>query len=133
MDLYDNNIAHIKNLEELTELTSLDLSFNVIKHIKRVGHLKKLRDVFFVQNKISKIEGLEELTELRNLELGGNRIRVRTLAVFNGEDERADTLHIGYRELGQSDQSRRAILGEEQDHGAKGNASGRHWYNQETY
>lgn len=77
VDLYDNNIAHIKNLEELTELTSLDLSFNVIKHIKRVGHLKKLRDIFFVQNKISKIEGLEELTELRNLELGGNRIRVR--------------------------------------------------------
>ena len=39
--------------------------------------MKKLRDIFFVQNKISKIEGLEGLTELRNLELGGNRIRVR--------------------------------------------------------
>jgi hypothetical protein len=58
-------------------LTTLDLSFNKIKHIKNVSHLKKLTDLFFVQNKISRIEGLEGLTELRNLELGANRIRVR--------------------------------------------------------
>lgn len=60
-------------------LKTLDLSFNKIKHIKRVNHLKSLTDLFFVQNKISKIEGLEGLEELRNLELGANRIRVRIL------------------------------------------------------
>ncbi|KAJ5678383.1 Leucine rich repeats (2 copies) [Penicillium maclennaniae] len=74
LDLYDNLISHIKNLDEF-DLTTLDLSFNKIKHIKNVSHLKKLTDLFFVQNKISRIEGLEGLTELRNLELGANRIR----------------------------------------------------------
>ena len=58
-------------------LTSLDLSFNKIKHIKRVNHLRTLTDLYFVQNKISKIEGLDGLSNLRNLELGANRIRVR--------------------------------------------------------
>lgn len=57
-------------------MTTLDLSFNKIKHIKNVSHLVKLTDLFFVQNKISRIEGLDGLTRLRNLELGANRIRV---------------------------------------------------------
>jgi protein phosphatase 1 regulatory subunit 7 len=60
-------------------LTSLDLSFNKIKHIKNISHLKKLTEIFFVQNKISRIEGLEELTGIKNLELGANKIRVRTM------------------------------------------------------
>jgi len=60
----------------MTNLTSLDLSFNKIKHIKNVSHLVNLTDLYFVQNKIQKIEGLEGLTRLRNLELGANRIRV---------------------------------------------------------
>lgn len=77
LDLYDNNLAHIKGLDELTELKVLDLSFNAIKHIKRLEHMTKLEALFFVQNKISKIEGLETLARVRNLELGGNRIRVR--------------------------------------------------------
>ena len=76
LDLYDNLIAHIKGVEDLVNLTSLDLSFNKIKHIKRVGHLAKLRDIYFVQNKISRIEGLDGLVNLKNLELAANRIRV---------------------------------------------------------
>ena len=75
VDFYDNLISHIRGLEDLTELTSLDLSFNKIKHIKHISHLKNLTDLFFVANKISKIEGLEGLDKLRNLELGSNRIR----------------------------------------------------------
>jgi protein phosphatase 1 regulatory subunit 7 len=42
--------------------------------------LKKLTDIFFVQNKISRIEGLEQLTAIKNLELGANKIRVRTIS-----------------------------------------------------
>jgi protein phosphatase 1 regulatory subunit 7 len=56
----------------------LDLSFNKIKHIKNISHLKKLTEIFFVQNKIARIEGLEGLTRITNLELGGNKIRVST-------------------------------------------------------
>ncbi|TVY54293.1 Protein phosphatase 1 regulatory subunit SDS22, partial [Lachnellula suecica] len=75
LDLYDNLIAHIKNLDSLTNLTSLDLSFNKIKHIKHLSALTQLTDLYFVQNKISDIEGLEGLSKLRNLELAANRIR----------------------------------------------------------
>ncbi|KAI1864147.1 uncharacterized protein JN550_009167 [Neoarthrinium moseri] len=75
LDLYDNLIAHIRGLEDLTNLTTLDLSFNKIKHIKHIDHLTKLTDLFFVANKISKIEGLETLVNLRQIELGSNRIR----------------------------------------------------------
>ena len=60
----------------MKELTSLDLSFNKIKRIRNLGHLNKLRELYFVQNKISKIEGLEEMKDLTCLELGANRIRV---------------------------------------------------------
>ncbi len=67
-------------MEALTQLKTLDLSFNKIKHIKRLERLRKLQDLYFVQNKIQKIEGLDGLGELRNLELGANRIRVRAQA-----------------------------------------------------
>lgn len=67
----------MRGFDAFTELETLDLSFNKIKHIKRVNHLVKLKDLFFVQNKISTIENLEGLSNLRQIELGANRIRVR--------------------------------------------------------
>ena len=75
LDFYDNLISHIRGLDDLVNLTSLDLSFNKIKHIKHISHLTGLTDLYFVANKISTIDGLSGLTKLRNLELGSNRIR----------------------------------------------------------
>ncbi|KAF3894803.1 Phosphatase 1 regulatory subunit [Trichophyton interdigitale] len=75
LDLYDNNISHVKGLDHVVNLTSLDLSFNDIKHIKNISTLVHLKDLYFIQNRIQTIEGLEELKELRNLELGANKIR----------------------------------------------------------
>lgn len=75
IDLYDNLIAHIKNLDPFTQLTSLDLSFNKIKHLKRLAHLTNLQDLYLVQNKIAKIENLDGLSHLRQIELGANRLR----------------------------------------------------------
>ncbi|PHH70183.1 hypothetical protein CDD80_6173 [Ophiocordyceps camponoti-rufipedis] len=75
LDLYDNLISHIRGLEHLPNLTSLDLSFNKIKHIKHVSHMAQLKELFLVANKISKIEGLQGLESLTSLELGSNRIR----------------------------------------------------------
>jgi len=89
LDLYDNEIEHFDFLDQFSELTSLDLSFNRIKHIRRLEHMRKLKEVFFVQNKIVEIKGLEQLTELTSLELGANRIR---------EIENLDTL-VNLREL----------------------------------
>lgn len=88
LDLYDNLIAHIRGLEDLTKLTTLDLSFNKIKHIKKVNHLINLTDIYFVQNKIVTIENLEGLTKLRNLELAANRIRdIQNLDTLVGLEE----------------------------------------------
>ncbi|KAI0467208.1 hypothetical protein F4859DRAFT_279593 [Xylaria cf. heliscus] len=75
LDLYDNLISHIRGLDELTELTTLDLSFNKIRHIGHIGHLTKLTNLYFVSNKITRIEGLETLVNLTQIELGSNRIR----------------------------------------------------------
>ena len=62
--------------------SSLDLSFNMIKHVPEEleKHLLSLRTIYFVQNKISHIANLSGLAAtLRSLELGGNRIRVGLL------------------------------------------------------
>ncbi|KAK9317273.1 hypothetical protein V1524DRAFT_423805 [Lipomyces starkeyi] len=81
LDLYDNRISAIENLgpEEgegvWANLENLDLSFNKIRRIRHVSHLKNLRNLYFVQNKITKIENLDGLKDLTNLELGGNRLR----------------------------------------------------------
>nr|POE59112.1 glucokinase [Quercus suber] len=75
LELYDNLIKHMQALDAYTELKSLDLSYNKLKHIKNISTLKKLDHIYFVQNRISKIENLAELTELRYLELGANKIK----------------------------------------------------------
>ncbi|KAF4507535.1 hypothetical protein G6O67_004025 [Ophiocordyceps sinensis] len=75
LDLYDNLISHMRGLDDLVNLTSLDLSFNKIKHIKNISHMTQLKEIFLVANKIGRIEGLEGLSNLTSLELGSNRIR----------------------------------------------------------
>ena len=60
--------------------STLDLSFNLIKHIPEEleTHLTSLKTIFFVQNRISHIANLGGLAAtLRSVELGGNRLRVR--------------------------------------------------------
>lgn len=75
IDLYDNRIKHIsKHVNELRQLTSLDLSFNNIKHVKHIHKLVNLENLYFVQNKIHSIENIETLQKLKNLEFGGNHI-----------------------------------------------------------
>ena len=59
LDLYDNLIHRIQNLDDLENVTSLDLSYNKIKHIKGVKHLKKLKELFFVQNPFPNSDGLD--------------------------------------------------------------------------
>lgn len=75
LDLYDNLISHMRGMDDLKNLTSLDLSFNKIKRIKNIGHMTELKELFLVANKISKIEGLDNFGKLTSLELGSNRIR----------------------------------------------------------
>lgn len=88
LDFYDNRIKHISsNVNTLVNLKNLDLSFNIIKHIKNIDNLTQLENLYFVQNKISKIENLSTLTNLKNLELGGNKIESIHPDSFKGLDK----------------------------------------------
>ncbi|CDJ50323.1 hypothetical protein, conserved [Eimeria brunetti] len=76
LELYQNHIKRIDNIQNLTNLRVLDLSFNKIRRIEHLETLVNLRELFLSSNKIAKIEGLSTLKELRTLELGSNRIRL---------------------------------------------------------
>ena len=75
LELYDNLVKSIEGFQDLKNLTTLDLSFNKIKHIKNISHMKSLKELYFVQNRISKIENLDNLSALTMIELAGNKIR----------------------------------------------------------
>ncbi|RXW21043.1 hypothetical protein EST38_g4801 [Candolleomyces aberdarensis] len=77
VDFYDNKLKDVGDaFDKLSVVTSLDLSFNLLKSVpERLHLLTTLSTLYFVQNRISKISGLSTLTNLRSLELGGNRIR----------------------------------------------------------
>jgi Leucine-rich repeat (LRR) protein len=45
----------ICGLEALTQLQVLDLSYNNIKKIENLSHLKQLRKLFLLSNKIKKV------------------------------------------------------------------------------
>ncbi|KZS92389.1 putative SDS22-protein phosphatase 1 regulatory subunit 7 [Sistotremastrum niveocremeum HHB9708] len=77
LDLYDNKLKDIDDALDNLPLTSLDLSFNLLRSIpKGISTLTHLTTLYFVQNKISHIDGLGNLgATLTSLELGGNRLR----------------------------------------------------------
>ncbi|KAL7420835.1 protein phosphatase regulatory subunit Sds22 [Cryptotrichosporon argae] len=82
LDLYDNRLGPRVTDDELgalVALTSLDLSFNNIRHAPVLPSLTKLQVLYLVQNKIARVdEGALDwcADSITSLELGGNRIRV---------------------------------------------------------
>ncbi|WVW84763.1 hypothetical protein I302_106798 [Kwoniella bestiolae CBS 10118] len=81
LDLYDNRLGSRVEEEELKgceSLTSLDLSFNNLRHAPSLPSLTKLNVLYLVQNKISHIEPgkLDWCKDtITSIELGGNRLR----------------------------------------------------------
>ncbi len=67
--------AALKDIEKLTELTSLKLSDNNISDISFLSSLKKLTSLDLSKNDISDISPLKKLTSLRTLHLDGNDIK----------------------------------------------------------
>ena len=53
--MYDNRIVEIKGLDNLPNLTVLDLSYNNIKKIENLDKLPKLKKLFLLSNKIKKV------------------------------------------------------------------------------
>lgn len=72
--------GHLRRISEVETLYStLDLSFNNIRHAPSLPSLKHVDTLYLVQNKISRLEEgeLDWCQEtMKSLELGGNRIRV---------------------------------------------------------
>lgn len=64
----------IENIEMLTNLKKLDLSFNYIEKIENLDKLVHLESLSLYNNLISKIENLEELENLKILSIGNNNI-----------------------------------------------------------
>lgn len=59
--------------------SSLDLSFNNIRHVPTLPSLTKVKILYLVQNKITKVEEGDVdwcADTLTSIELGGNRLRV---------------------------------------------------------
>lgn len=77
LDLYDNQLKAIpSSMTRLTNLTTLDLSFNKIKAIENVESLSQLTELYLANNRISVLPiHLAALTKLVTLELGSNSIR----------------------------------------------------------
>lgn len=63
-------------MEKLTNLRSLDLSFNLIEKIENLNNLTFLEDLSVFHNKISLIEkeDLESLKNLNSLSIGYNKL-----------------------------------------------------------
>ncbi|GAA5876346.1 hypothetical protein JCM16303_007107 [Sporobolomyces ruberrimus] len=83
LDLYDNSLKSVKGLEGLDAITSLDLSFNLLRSVSPLNDATEsspyaypnLTHLYLIQNKLSKIEGVKDRLGLVYLEYGGNRIR----------------------------------------------------------
>jgi protein phosphatase 1 regulatory subunit 7 len=75
LELYDNQIESIEYLESVAKLTILDLSFNAIREMGAVAACPLLEELYVAQNKLRKIEGIDRLQCLKILDLGANRIR----------------------------------------------------------
>jgi hypothetical protein len=76
LELYDNKVEALEDLEALSELETLDMSYNRVPAIGgALRGARALRRLYLAANKISRIEGLEDCAALEVLDLGANAIR----------------------------------------------------------
>ena len=72
--VFDKKISNLSGIENLSHLTSLNLSFNQISNIEPLKGLTKLTYLWLKGNQINDIGSLKELTHLTSLELENNQI-----------------------------------------------------------
>ena len=68
------DISQIKGLDQLTDLTGLNLSYNKISEIKGLESLNNLKSLYIESNQIYEIKGLDNLKNLSRLSLMDNNI-----------------------------------------------------------
>ncbi len=74
LDLTNNQIADLKPLSSLTNLTQLVLSDNQIADLKPLSSLTNLTELFLDNNQIADLKPLSSLTNLTRLALDSNQI-----------------------------------------------------------
>ncbi|MEP6553545.1 MAG: COR domain-containing protein [Ferruginibacter sp.] len=74
LHLFDNKITEIKNIDALTQLIILDVSYNHIDEIINLAHLTKLQKLYLGNNSINEIKNLQNLQSLETLDLNNNEI-----------------------------------------------------------
>ncbi|TAE86412.1 MAG: TIR domain-containing protein [Bacteroidetes bacterium] len=74
LNLSYNKIIKIENVATLIALQTLNLSCNQISRIENLGNLKSIQKLGLSQNQIRKIENLDSLTSLQTLYLSNNQI-----------------------------------------------------------
>jgi hypothetical protein len=74
INLFNNNIKIIENLNGLTNLVTLILSFNEIKGIEGIEACVNLKKIDLNHNFISKISGIDNLKDLNTFNLSNNWI-----------------------------------------------------------
>lgn len=67
-------MSDIEGLEDLSNITLLDLSNNEIQEIGDLSNLSKLNTLYLTNNKIKKIENLDKIPGLISLKLSNNQI-----------------------------------------------------------
>jgi len=79
LDLADNRVVDISPLKELTRLVLLDLESNQVVDISPLANLQDLEALVLDQNAIADISPLLGLSKLRNVELSGNPLDASSL------------------------------------------------------
>lgn len=74
LNAFENNITNLEGIENLTNLTKLDLELNEISNIEPLGGLINLTDLILDRNQIGNIDSLKGLINLTSLSLNGNNI-----------------------------------------------------------
>jgi uncharacterized repeat protein (TIGR02543 family) len=74
LDLSHNQISDVSPLAKLTKLTDLDLSWNQISDVSPLSRLTKLTELILGDNQISDVSPLANLTNLTELDLSHNQI-----------------------------------------------------------
>mmetsp|Transcript_13602 Transcript_13602/g.13181 ORF Transcript_13602/g.13181 Transcript_13602/m.13181 type:complete len:440 (-) Transcript_13602:24-1343(-) len=76
LELYDNQIERLADLDNVgPRLTTLDMSYNVIRDMTPVHCCSNLVELYLANNKLKSLAGLENMTQLKRIDLGANRIR----------------------------------------------------------
>lgn len=108
IDLYGNEISQLpaetneSSVWPSASLTSLDLSFNHLRHIHfTFTRLEPLKELYLVNNKIADVDAADfaPLKSLQLLELGGNRLRTLPDNVFQPLSSTLCELWLGKNKL----------------------------------